>query len=125
MVIKKIHDDIYGVDLLFASGCSIEIAQQKARRRLHIMEELAVEITDAGAFFQCTTREKHTAYVIWCRKSRNIQVIAHEAAHLVFAVFKDRGIPTTQQNQETFAYYLDYWVGVILKPRAKALKRKK
>ena len=114
MVYKKLHDNLYGVDCLFFSGCDISVAQKKANRVFHITEELAVEKTDVAAFFTCNTNSK-TIYVIWVRRSRDIPTIAHEVVHLVYEVFKDRGIPSMYANQESFAYYTSFWMEEILK----------
>jgi hypothetical protein len=125
MIYKKLHDELYGADLMFFSGCSIEEAQKKANRVFNIQEELSVEKSDSAAFFVCTTKEGKTCYIIWVRRSRDYPTIAHEVVHLVFDVFKDRGIPNSYQNQEAFAYYSAFWLENLLKSRRKLVHKKK
>lgn len=125
MVYKKIHDDLYGADCLYFSGCEIGVAQKKANRVFNIQEELSVESNDAAAFFKCTTKDQRNVFVIWIKKSRDIPTIAHEITHLVFEVFKERGIPNSYQNQESFAYYHAYWMEQIITSERKTVFKKK
>ena len=115
MVYKKIHDDLYNVDLLYFSGCDVDVAQKKANRVFNIQEELVVEKDEDAAFFTCTTRDNRHVYIIWSKKSRNIPTVTHEIIHLIHEVFNNRGIPTTYKNQEAMAYYMDFWIKQILK----------
>ena len=124
MVYKKIHDELYGAECLYFSGCSIEDAQKKSNRVFNIQEELSVEKNDQAAFFKCTTKEFREVYVIWVRRSRDIPTVAHEVTHLVYEVFKSRGIPYSFQNQESFAYYVSFWMEQIVGIKRKVFKKK-
>lgn len=120
MVYKKIYDELYGVDVLFFSGCSIEEVYKKAKRVFKIQETgFEVERTDAGALFVCTTPKDLKVYIIWIEKNRDVPNIGHEVVHLVAEVFKDRGVPLNYQNSEAFAYYLAFWLEKLLQPKRK------
>jgi hypothetical protein len=114
MAYKKIYDDMYGVDLLYFSNMSIDKIQKKANRVFNINEEICLNEEDAGGFFKCTTKDQRKIYIIWVKKARDVSILAHELIHLVFEVFKERGISKSHRNQESFAYYHTYWMDKIL-----------
>ena len=41
-------------------------------------------------------------------------LLIHELIHYVMAVFDDKGIPISKDNEETFAYFLEHIVGTVL-----------
>ena len=120
MVYKRVHDELYGADALFFSGCSMDVVHKRAKRAFKIQEDgLEVERTDAGAFFVCTTPSGLKVYIIWIEKNRDVPNMGHEIVHLVSEIFKDRGIPLSYQNSEAFAYYLAFWLEKFLQPKRK------
>lgn len=43
-----------------------------------------------------------------------VHYLVHEVVHLVMHIFTDRGIPINCDNEEIFAYHVDYWTQVIM-----------
>lgn len=48
-------------------------------------------------------------YLINLENKKDFYSLMHECIHLVKAVFTDRGIPFTSENDESIAYYHSYW----------------
>ena len=48
-------------------------------------------------------------YVVALRNRKDFYGLLHECVHLVKAIFRDRGIPFTSKNDESIAYYMNYW----------------
>jgi len=56
---------------------------------------------------------KHDTSVIFLR-TKKMGPLVHELAHFVFNVFDDRGVEVRIENDEAFAYYLEYWTNGVL-----------
>jgi len=50
----------------------------------------------------------HTCTVIWMPKF-SLSVLAHELVHLVMATFNRASVPIAYDNEEAFAFYMEYW----------------
>jgi hypothetical protein len=50
--------------------------------------------------------------IIWMPKFSS-SVLVHELSHLVMATFNKTDIPITYDNEEAFAFYMEYWFGEI------------
>jgi len=48
-------------------------------------------------------------------KTKNFPVLIHEISHLIFQVFDEKGVPLRLENDEAFAYYLEFWFNKIRK----------
>lgn len=44
-------------------------------------------------------------YIVWIEKPNAFYTLMHESIHLVKHIFRDRGIPFTDWNDEIIAYY--------------------
>ena len=49
------------------------------------------------------------------QKEVDINVIAHEAAHVTFMMMDNKGLPNTEDNEEVFCYLIRYIVEKVLK----------
>lgn len=50
----------------------------------------------------------HNYTVIWMPKFSS-SVLAHELVHLIMATFDRAGVPIGLENEEAFAFYMEYW----------------
>lgn len=82
-----------------------------------LLEELRkVEFTDiddmtvsAGYNIRLTPDNSKTSHtIVWMPKFDEPNLV-HELSHLVMATFSRAGVPITYENEEVFAYYLEYW----------------
>ena len=48
-------------------------------------------------------------YFIYVKDQSDLGTIHHEVIHLIFRVLGSKGIPINIENEETFAYYSEYW----------------
>lgn len=48
-------------------------------------------------------------YVVWIEKPNAFYTLMHETIHLVKHIFRDRGIPFNEWNDEIIAYYHAYF----------------
>jgi len=52
----------------------------------------------------------HNCTVVWMPKF-NTTVLVHELVHLVMATLDKTAVPVSYENEEAFAFYLEYWFG--------------
>lgn len=50
--------------------------------------------------------------VIFLRK-QDMSHLVHELVHFIFNTFDSAGVPTRIENDEIFAYYMEYWVNSV------------
>lgn len=60
------------------------------------------------------TKEGHTFGIIWW-DGKLLSVLVHEIVHLVAGRFDGAGISFSIQNEETVAYYIEYWYRIFTK----------
>ena len=48
-------------------------------------------------------------------RTKNLSDLLHECTHLVFNQFAEKGVPIRVENDEAFAYYLEYWFNKVRK----------
>lgn len=54
---------------------------------------------------------EHNMYFLYLNDREDIETsLTHELVHLVFDVFKSKGIPVCDETQEVFAYYQEWWL---------------
>jgi hypothetical protein len=49
---------------------------------------------------------------IWVRQ-RKLATLIHELTHLVMNTFEERQVPIGYENDEAFAYYLEFWFNEV------------
>ena len=52
-------------------------------------------------------------YVVRLANRKDFYGLLHECVHLVKAIFRDRGIPFTGENDEVIAYYMNFWFVIL------------
>lgn len=107
----EISEPLFMSRVLFLDGIEWAQAQKLIRQwmRRRGKEPLNREddLSDAhGAFFRGTDRH----FAIWVRKSRNTQILAHEAAHAANALMRSIGMKVNRHTEELLACYLDWIV---------------
>lgn len=74
---------------------------------------------DLSSYGACVIRwpdaHGYTRYVIWFRNKTEYRHIAHESAHLVNMIFKDRSIDLDHENDEPYCYMIGWVVNEIIK----------
>jgi hypothetical protein len=65
---------------------------------------------------ECTTKSNLT--FIWMAEF-SMATLIHEVTHLVTRTFDDKGIPLSDDNTETVAYYMEYWFNEVQRARRK------
>lgn len=58
-------------------------------------------------------RDKENCTFIWLRE-KHIPSLAHELTHFIFGEFEEKGIPLSAENDEVFAYYMEFWLNMVL-----------
>lgn len=64
-----------------------------------------------GAHFH---NDKKGIYLLWLPRDYDLDTLAHELIHVLFSMFKSKGLKPTFKNQETFAYHMSWWMDKIL-----------
>jgi hypothetical protein len=107
-MILKFPEDIYNVKLT-----------------LYIWDELDFEKKTGeclnGSRWMSCFKSKHKCYIYL--KNINHQILVHELVHFVFHIFDVCWIPTNVDSDEAFAYYMDYYYGMIIDRLKKETKQ--
>lgn len=57
---------------------------------------------------------EETCTIVWLPKF-SLAPLAHELTHLVMHTFNQTGVPIGIDNEEGFAFYMEYWLGEIVR----------
>lgn len=111
MKFKEFYDEVYLTTLYFCWDCSYKehknIISKKKKLIVHWQkptEHLCAET------YKLVEENKHPIYVIWIESKKDFHTLSHEVTHIVFKVLSDRGVTVGVENQESFAYYHDFWL---------------
>ena len=70
--------------------------------------------TMGGGVLSVNNKEKGTMYIVWFREAKpSLRTVCHEAFHLTCQVLNDRLCDYDPDNQEPYAYYIDFLFGAI------------
>lgn len=61
-------------------------------------------------------------FLLWCPFNVRQSSVAHEMVHLVMRMFLLKGVPIAIQNDETFAYHLQWWYEAVYRCIRKSKK---
>lgn len=115
MKIKRIHEKVYNAHLLLIYDCKAK----QAERYLH-GHNIKTDLTRcSGQMGTYTVKDgeeyEQQRYYIYIEKGKEHATLIHELAHLVFVSLWDCGIRVTQETDEIFAYYLEWWFNQLWK----------
>lgn len=111
--LHRIVDERYNATILFAHDCThkefaalINKHLKKNTIRFDEWEHMqggsaTIEVKDS------------IIYVIWLREKKAFYTLVHECFHLTWRVFHDRFINCDFDNQEAFAYCMDFYVRAL------------
>lgn len=111
MIIKRVFENIFNADVLFIGDCDADVLDEYLEKNYGLPSDgfyqskegavIVIEKKEAGITF--------VIYALWLRDKTKLYTLSHECLHLVQKIFKDRGVPFTDENAETVAYYQDFW----------------
>jgi len=92
---------------------------EKSVRKIRKDKNLKIELPEgSGAFYEISDGEtRQVFYFLWIEvfdwSASSQALMVHELLHYAMAVFQDRGIPISRDNEETLAYFMQYCVSDI------------
>ncbi len=106
-----IHEPLFNSDFLIHKGGSVNDLIKSYSKKVGIEPHLLPEASGrVGHTCFCT----HTKSVgIWISERATIGVISHEVFHAVHSLMHRSGLKLNFQNDETYAYYLQFLVDKI------------
>lgn len=113
---KLIHDPVFRSETLFYIADNFEQVRKhlKSKHDTSISEEFKFDGHN-GCCIECEDNKTHIFYwVIWIRNHdlKNAwKVMVHEANHLTFRILDHRGVKYSSDNDETFCYLHEFFIG--------------
>lgn len=104
---KKILIPIYKAPLYFVWDCSSDDFVKTARDKFYIDLDKG-NYYGAGFSTEFLDSKNNAVYILWVSDSRDVGLVAHEIFHLVCFIMDRRGISYSQENDEPFAYLIEY-----------------
>ena len=111
--LHRIVDERYNAKVFFAHNCSHEEVAELLNKHLKTKAIEFPEWKCMGGGTAAIENKSNFAYIIWVREDKAFYTIVHECFHLVWRIFHDRFINCDFDNQEAFAYYMDFWVRTL------------
>jgi len=100
----KIPDPVYSIPLEVYSYCTDADCDKLNKKFGGIVKDGHV-----GSWSQVTHRRtQHTRCIVVFRKGCDPTDVVHEFTHHTFHVMRAVGIPTSEDGEEAFVYYLQY-----------------
>lgn len=116
MKVTKLSEKVYKTDLLLLYDCHGTEAEDYLKKH-KITAHLSRCTGMTGAYTVKKPNDgENIKYFMYIEKDKDqLQSMVHEVAHLVFMALLDCGIKVTQETDEIFAYYFDWWFKKIHK----------
>lgn len=108
--LHRIHDERYNATIFFAHNCTHEDVATLLNKHLKTTDIHFAHWEHMGGGAATITHKDHPAYIVWVREKKAFYTIVHECFHLTWKVFHDRFINCDYDNQEAFAYCMDFYV---------------
>lgn len=113
----KVLDPVFRSCVDVIVGYSFDEARKWIHARQHESEPLIDDFHrySDGVSFTIKGKSGRTHQVLWFPNIKNISVLVHETAHLVFRILTNKQIPIKEENDEVFCYLQEYYFKEILK----------
>jgi hypothetical protein len=113
---KKIELDVFLCDLHVVVTENPK-ASFDARGLHRSLGEFPDELNDSNGFVFSKGRSD---YYVFLPPRTGFGTIAHEAVHVIGRIFRDRGVQADYENDEIFAYFVGWIVGIMAEEIEKA-----
>lgn len=111
MKVKKFYEQLYKAPIYYIFNCD-----QKTAQALFEKEGIKVNHYEWGvAHTFAWHNEGNIVYGIWVGDIKHLETFAHEIVHLAGFIFQDRHIRYDPENDESFAYLVEYLFKALLK----------
>lgn len=124
MKIKEFVEPVFRNVLIFVYDCSLEKFEELLVKK-EISGTRGIVPGVSGTSIEVAVRDSTFEYYLWIEKRNDFYTLCHEIIHLVNHIFSRMGIPFTKENDETIAYYHEYWMRLLWHEMGKPQKRKK
>lgn len=119
MKVFTVKDKVFKVEPLFVMDCTYEQLRTYLRKEFKVK---AQEVDGKMAGMMLTFSRSTPWRVVWVRRRKDVECLAHEIFHLVTRICQDKGIPIVAHHpngdngDETAAYmYEHYFVKAMKK----------
>ena len=113
MKIKNIYESVYSTHLLLIYDCTAIEAENYLNTQ-NIITNLRRCTGQTGSYIVKDKDREQSRYYIYIEKGKlDVETIVHEICHLCFMSLFDLGIKITQDTDDIFCYYVDWWVKQI------------
>jgi hypothetical protein len=132
--VKMMDDPVYNLVVWFGCGGTWEDVKNYIEKRKwikkdderywgtgHIVTDKAFVLTIRGQ----GEEKNQLRLFVWIKWNRDFRALVHECAHLVFRIFDTHGIHCEVDNDEQFAYYLEFWVSTFWHYMTSPIKKQK
>lgn len=100
------YDRVYRRWVVFCIGPFEELLEELRGSEYKFVDELhdakgyTIDLNHANSSQNCT--------MVWLKEYES-STLVHEICHLVMQCFSQVGVPVSQENNEAFAFYAEYW----------------
>lgn len=108
---KKIYIDLYKAPIYYLTNVPEEIA----KKRFSHFGFNPHWHGSVGKSMSCEFENGNIIYGCYLKDKKDFAVLAHEALHIAFFIFQDRGIKFDIENSEPLNYLVEYIVTQFLK----------
>lgn len=114
IITHNLHDNIYRTSLCILI-CPDTTEWDKWLDNIKYSGERIQHKHSDGAYYRILAEDNgdglNTNIIFLCRK--NFSILSHELIHFIFRTFTEKGIPLRVENDEAFAYYLEFWINLV------------
>lgn len=104
----RLYEKIYKAPVYFITNCSQEAAK-KWFRSFDGLEEVGEFQWGVAHTFARKFDNGNIIYGVWVKDLKNLETLAHEVFHLVNFVLNDRHVKFDPENDEAYAYLIEYF----------------
>lgn len=110
MKVKKFYEPMFHARLILVYDCKARDASEYLEKN-NIKTDLVKCSGATGAYTYKIGKDfRQQRYWMFVMKNKNERsTLIHEICHLVFMALKDCGIEIDDRNDETYAYYFEWW----------------
>lgn len=122
----KIVDEVFNATVFLYIGIPPKEMPKVVKDENRKYKQEWLKLTDiCGRTWTWHTSDGSPRFSVWVKDADDVKTAIHECVHLAMAILNDRDVNDDGNgiNEETLAYYIDFWCGKILSYMKNPVKR--
>ncbi len=105
---KHIYDEVYRVNMYIFDNHTPEEVNRYLKKRFNLDSISFDNVQGKTWIFESNSKPSIELFAMWALDGNDRSTIVHECFHMVHNILDSRGFKLCDDNEEAYAYYLEY-----------------